>query len=133
MDRFGRARAAADAFLAKIGTKPLVMGILNVTPDSFSDGGKFVLPESALAQARAMAQAGADVIDLGAESTRPGFTPISEEEEWARLEPVLAPLLEETALPLSIDTTKAAVARFVTIESAAMVNYIFCLHGDQSM
>ncbi|MGO9429572.1 dihydropteroate synthase [Rhodoblastus sp.] len=133
MDRFGRARAAADAFLAKIGTKPLVMGILNVTPDSFSDGGKFVLPESALAQARAMAQAGADVIDLGAESTRPGFTPISEEEEWARLEPVLAPLLEETALPLSIDTTKAAVARRAAVLGAAVVNDVSGLRGDPAM
>ncbi|MGO9941764.1 MAG: dihydropteroate synthase [Rhodoblastus sp.] len=133
MDRFGRARAAADAFLAKIGTKPLVMGILNVTPDSFSDGGKFVLPESALAQARAMAQAGADVIDLGAESTRPGFTPISEEEEWARLEPVLAPLVQETALPLSIDTTKAAVARHATVLGAAVVNDVSGLRGDPAM
>ncbi len=133
MDRFGRTKAAADAFLAKIGSKPLVMGILNVTPDSFSDGGKFISPENALAQARAMAQAGADVVDLGAESTRPGFTPISEQEEWARLEPVLGPLLEETALPVSIDTTKAAIARRATVLGAAIVNDVSGLRGDPTM
>src|SRR5208282_2288977 len=100
-----RAATAANAFIAKIATKPLVMGILNITPDSFYDGGRFNSVEKALAQARAMASAGADIIDIGAESTRPGFIPVGEAEEWARLEPVLTPLLE-MGLPLSIDTSK---------------------------
>jgi dihydropteroate synthase len=137
MDRFDRTRTAADAFLAKIGQKPLVMGILNVTPDSFSDGGKFASPETALAQARAMAQAGADVIDLGAESTRPGFVPVSAEEEWARLEPILGsllgPLPGEPALPLSIDTTKSVIARRALALGAAIVNDVSGLRGDPDM
>jgi dihydropteroate synthase len=133
MDRFDRTRAAADAFLAKIGQKPLVMGILNVTPDSFSDGGKFAAPQAALAQGRAMAQAGADLIDLGAESTRPGFVPVDLEEEWARLEPVLFPLLDEIALPLSIDTTKAAIVRRSMALGAAVVNDVSGLRGDPAM
>jgi dihydropteroate synthase len=133
MDRFDRTRAAADAFLARIGQKPLVMGILNVTPDSFSDGGKFAAPQAALAQGRAMAQAGADLIDLGAESTRPGFVPVDLEEEWARLEPVLFPLLDEIALPLSIDTTKAAIVRRSMALGAAVVNDVSGLRGDPAM
>jgi dihydropteroate synthase len=133
MDRFDRTRTAADAFLAQIGQKPLVMGILNVTPDSFSDGGKFASPETALAQARVLAQAGADILDLGAESTRPGFVPVSAEEEWARLEPILAPLLGETALPLSIDTTKSVIARRALGLGAAVVNDVSGLRGDPAM
>ncbi|WP_294541860.1 dihydropteroate synthase [uncultured Rhodoblastus sp.] len=133
MDRFDRTRAAADSFLAKIGQKPLVMGILNVTPDSFSDGGKFLSPESALAQARVMAQAGADILDLGAESTRPGFAPVSAEEEWARLERILAPLIGETSRPLSIDTTKSVIARRALALGAALINDVSGLRGDPAM
>jgi dihydropteroate synthase len=133
MDRFDRTRTAADAFLAQIGQKPLVMGILNVTPDSFSDGGKFASPETALAQARVLAQSGADILDLGAESTRPGFVPVSAEEEWARLEPILALLLGETALPLSIDTTKSVIARRALGLGAAVVNDVSGLRGDPAM
>ena len=133
MDFFARARAAADAFMAKIGEKPLVMGILNVTPDSFSDGGKFTSVESALAHADAMARAGADIIDIGAESTRPGFTPVDEGEECARLEPVLVPLLGQTALPVSIDTSKAAVARRAMALGAALINDVSGLRGDPAM
>jgi len=133
MDLFARTRASADAFWRQIGKKPLVMGILNVTPDSFSDGGKFVSAESALAHAAAMEAAGADVIDLGAESTRPGFSPVSEEEEWARLEPVLGALLARTALPLSIDTSKAGVARKAMVLGAALINDVSGLRGDPAM
>ena len=133
MDRFDRTRTDADAFLAQIGQKPLVMGILNLTPDSFSDGGKFASPETALARARVLTQAGADILDLGAESTRPGFVPVSAEEEWARLEPVLAPLLGETALPLSIDTAKSAIARRALVLGAAVVNDVSGLRGDPAM
>ena len=115
METFAKARAAADGLVARIGAKPLtkplvtplVMGILNVTPDSFSDGGRFVAVEAALAHARAMAAAGAAMIDIGAELTRPGFVPVGEAEEWARLEQVLSPLSTDVALPVSIDTTKA--------------------------
>jgi dihydropteroate synthase len=133
MDPFRRTKAAADAFLARIGEKSLVMGILNVTPDSFSDGGKFASPEAALSQARAVAQAGADILDIGAESTRPGFTPVDESEEWARLEPVLGPLLDEVALPLSVDTTKASVARRAAQLGAAMINDVSGLCADPAM
>src|SRR5271166_6537921 len=98
-----------DDFLRLVGVRPVVMGILNVTPDSFSDGGRFQSRESALAQARKLASEGADVIDVGAESTRPGHTPVPLDEEWRRLEPVLAPLLAELLLPVSIDTYKAEI------------------------
>ena len=133
MERWDRTRAAADAFLATIGAKPLVMGILNVTPDSFSDGGRFSTPESALAQARALARAGADLIDIGAESTRPGYRPVDEQEEWARREPVLGPLLEAIDLPFSVDTSKAAIARRAVALGAAIVNDVSGLRGDPAM
>lgn len=133
MDIFARTKAAAAAFVAKIGENPLVMGILNVTPDSFSDGGKFISVESALDHADAMARAGADIIDIGAESTRPGFSPVDEAEEWARLEPVLVPLLGRTALPVSIDTSKAAVARRAMALGAAVINDVSGLRGDPAM
>jgi dihydropteroate synthase len=129
-----RAEAAADALVARIARqKPLVMGILNVTPDSFSDGGRFNTVERALAHACDMARAGADIIDIGAESTRPGFTPVDEAEEWARLEPVLAPLLENPGPPLSVDTSKASVARRATALGAAVINDVTGLRGDPAM
>ncbi|MDI9846801.1 dihydropteroate synthase [Rhodoblastus sp. 17X3] len=137
MEVFAKARAAADDLVARIGAKPqvkpLVMGILNVTPDSFSDGGRFVAVEAALTHARAMAAAGADMVDIGAESTRPGFVPVEEAEEWARLEKVLAPLIEDVALPVSIDTTKAAIARRAAALGAAMINDVSGLRADPAM
>lgn len=96
---------------AELTSKPLFIGILNLTPDSFSDGGRFVDPSAALAQARSLAQAGARMLDLGAESTRPGAALVDAATEWARLEPVLAALTEALpGLPLSLDTRHAAVA-----------------------
>jgi len=90
---------------------PLFIGILNLTPDSFSDGGRFLAPEAALAQARALVAAGAGMLDLGAESTRPGAAPVSANVEWARLEPVLTALGEQLpAIPLSLDTRHVDVA-----------------------
>jgi dihydropteroate synthase len=86
------------------------MGILNVTPDSFSDGGRYLDPAQALARALEMEAEGADLIDIGAESTRPGAAPVSEEEEKRRLWPVLEALAGKISVPISIDTTKAAVA-----------------------
>ena len=133
METFAKARAAADSLIARIGAKPLVMGILNVTPDSFSDGGRFVAFEAALSHARAMAAAGADMVDIGAESTRPGFVPVEEAEEWARLEKVLAPLIEDVAAPVSIDTTKAAIARRAAALGAAMINDVSGLRADPAM
>jgi dihydropteroate synthase len=122
-----------DAFLRLIGLKPVIMGILNVTPDSFSDGGRFQTLDSALAQARRLAAGGADIIDVGAESTRPGHTPISADEEWRRLEPLLAPLLAEIALPFSIDTTKAEIARRAVALGVSVINDIWGLQKDMGM
>ena len=133
MDAFAKTRTAADAFLARIGEKPLVMGILNVTPDSFSDGGRFCALESALAHAEKLAAEGADVIDIGAESTRPGFSPVDAEAEWARLAPVLPLLLEQVAPPLSIDTTKASVARRAAELGVAVINDVSGLRADPQM
>ncbi len=122
-----------DRFLAAIGKRSLVMGILNVTPDSFSDGGKFFARDTALAQARKLAADGADILDVGAESTRPGHTPVAEGEELARLEPVLAEIMAAVDLPVSIDTTKARVARFAVGAGACVVNDVWGLQKDPAM
>lgn len=92
------------------GKSPLIMGILNLTPDSFSDGGRWTDVDKALEHAFAMIDEGADIIDVGAESTRPGCTPVSKEEEWARLEPVLKELIPAVDVPVSVDTMKSEVA-----------------------
>jgi len=119
-------------FLA--GKVPLVMGILNVTPDSFSDGGRFFTPEAALAQARALQAAGADILDIGGESTRPGAQPVPMAEETARTAPVIASLRQAGfALPISIDTRKAAVARAALAAGAAMVNDVAALTHDPAL
>src|SRR5688572_16327257 len=93
-----------------IGSKTLVMGVLNVTPDSFSDGGKFNDPEAAIAHGLKLAADGADIIDVGGESTRPGAAPVSEVDEIKRVIPVVEALANEPKAVISIDTTKAAVA-----------------------
>jgi dihydropteroate synthase len=96
---------------AELTTTPLYIGILNLTPDSFSDGGRFLAPESALAQARHLVRAGARMLDLGAESTRPGAASVDTAQEWSRLEAVLPALVESLpGLPLSLDTRHAEVA-----------------------
>ena len=121
-------------WLAPDRTYPSVMGILNVTPDSFSDGGRFLAPEHALAQARRMIADGADIIDVGAESTRPygGQQPVSAEEEISRLRPVLADIVS-LGTPVSIDTMKAPVARFALEAGAAIVNDVWGLQRDADM
>lgn len=106
----------------QVGRRTLVMGVLNITPDSFSDGGRFLDPDAAQAQALAMAAEGADLIDLGAESTRPGATPVSPDAEWGRLEPVLARLREVVAVPISVDTRSPEVARRALAAGADLVN-----------
>jgi len=109
------------------------MGILNVTPDSFSDGGQLPTPEAVVARARQMIEAGADVLDLGGESTRPGATPVSAEEELARLQPAIAALRQAWPdVPLSVDTFKPAVAAAVIAAGADMINDVWGLAHDLS-
>jgi dihydropteroate synthase len=114
--------------------RPLVMGILNVTPDSFSDGGKFLDPQVAITHARRMAAEGADILDIGGESTRPyvGAIPTSLEDEFKRLEPVL-PAIAALGLPLSIDTMKAKVAAWALDAGATIVNDVWGLQRDPDM
>ncbi|HEY1541796.1 MAG TPA: dihydropteroate synthase [Xanthobacteraceae bacterium] len=114
--------------------RPALMGVLNVTPDSFSDGGRFFDPDKAVAQARAMIDEGADIIDVGAESTRPygGAVRVSADEERARLEPVLAPVCA-LGTPVSIDSMKAEVVRWALDQGAAMVNDVWGLQRDPAM
>jgi len=122
-----------DAFLAAARSRKTIMGILNVTPDSFSDGGRFNAPDRALAQAKKLVADGADIVDVGAESTRPGHVPISAEEEWTRLESLLEPLIENVDAPLSIDTYKAATARRATDLGVIVVNDVWGLQHDSAM
>lgn len=109
-----------------------VMGIVNVTPDSFSDGGQFLRPEAALEHGRALLADGADLLDLGAESTRPGFEPVTAEEEWARLSPVVGTLVAEGAV-VSVDTTKAFVAKRALEAGAAVINDVWGFQADPEM
>src|SRR4026209_562256 len=110
--------------------RPSVLGVLNVTPDSFSDGGLFVDPATAVDHGRRLVEEGAALVDLGGESTRPGAAPVSAEEELVRVEAVLEGL---SGLPLSIDTTKAAVARRALELGAVLVNDVTALRGDPGM
>ena len=114
--------------------RPLVMGILNVTPDSFSDGGQFLDPAVAIGHAREMAEQGADLLDIGGESTRPygGNRPVSADDELARLKPVL-PAVVKLGLPVSIDTIKAGIAAWALDEGAAIVNDVWGLQRDADM
>ncbi|MFH1825673.1 MAG: dihydropteroate synthase [bacterium] len=113
--------------------RTLIMGILNVTPDSFSDGGKFLSVEAAVAQAEKMIAGGADIIDVGGESTRPGAEPVSAEEEKKRVLPVIKELVLKKKVRISIDTTKADVAEAALTAGAAMVNDVSCLRADSRM
>ena len=112
---------------------PALMGILNVTPDSFSDGGRFNSIESAVNRALQMAEDGADIIDIGGESTRPGAEPVSLEEELRRTIPVIQNLAGQLRVPMSIDTTKAEVARQALDAGAEIVNDISGLTFDRDM
>jgi dihydropteroate synthase len=112
------------------GEHTLVMGVLNITPDSFSDGGQFLSPDRALTHAEQMIVAGADIIDVGGESTRPGSAVVSEEEELRRVLPVIEKLATQTSIPISIDTTKPLVARAALAAGAEIVNDISALRFD---
>jgi dihydropteroate synthase len=105
------------------------MGILNVTPDSFSDGGRFVDMDAARRQAEAMAEAGAAIIDIGGESTRPGADDVAEAEELDRVIPVIEAIRTTTGLPISVDTSKAGVMRAAVAAGAAMINDVIALKG----
>jgi dihydropteroate synthase len=112
---------------------PAVMGILNVTPDSFSDGGQFTLPERALAQAKRMIAEGADIIDIGAESTRPyGAEPVSADEEMKRLQPILAEVVS-LGIPVSIDSLKSTVVAWALDAGAIIANDVWGLQRDPDM
>jgi dihydropteroate synthase len=113
-----------------IGERPLIMGILNVTPNSFSDGGLFLSVDDALAHAERLISEGADIIDVGGESTRPGGEPVTAGEEIARVVPVLEALARRFSVPLSVDTTKSEVARAALDAGAAIVNDISALRFD---
>jgi dihydropteroate synthase len=128
-------KPAHDALSALLALpRPLVMGILNVTPDSFSDDGMFIDPATAIAHAGAMAGQGADILDVGAESTRPygGMKPVSENEEMARLAVVL-PAAVKLGVPVSIDTIKANVAAWALDQGATIVNDVWGLQRDPDM
>ncbi|WP_208585552.1 dihydropteroate synthase [Gracilibacillus suaedae] len=105
--------------------KTLVMGILNVTPDSFSDGGKYNNIQAAIHQAKKMEEQGADIIDVGGESTRPGHTPVSEKDEIDRVIPVIRALVDEINIPISIDTWKAKVAKLSIEAGASIINDVW--------
>lgn len=117
-----------------LGERTLVMGILNVTPDSFSDGGRSAAPDDALVNARAMVSEGADILDIGGESTRPGHVPLPADEEWRRISPVFRGLEDQKGIPpLSIDTWKAEVARRALEAGACIVNDVWGFQRDPDM
>lgn len=113
--------------------KTVIMGILNVTPDSFSDGGQFDTLDRAVAHALTMQRDGADIIDVGGESTRPGYTPLSAEAEIARVIPVIKAIRRQTDVPISIDTYKASTAQAALDAGADMINDIWGAKADSQM
>jgi len=116
-----------------IGARPLIMGIVNVTPDSFSDGGRFLDPSLAIEHGRQLVAEGADFLDIGGESTRPGSLPVPWDEELRRVLPVVEGLAANTSVPLSVDTNKADVARRCLAAGASIINDITGLRGDAEM
>ena len=113
--------------------QPAVMGVLNVTPDSFSDGGRFAAAEEAVRHAVQMADAGAAIIDVGGESTRPGAAEVGEQEELDRVLPVVEAVRRETDVPVSVDTSKPGVMRDAVAAGAAMINDVFALQADGAL
>ena len=124
-------RGRDEAWL--LGEKTLLMGVLNVTPDSFSDGGKYLDREAAVSRARSMVEEGADIIDVGGESSRPGAEQIGLDEELTRTIPVVEALASELSTPISIDTTKAGVAKEAIEAGAEIINDISAMRFDPDM
>jgi dihydropteroate synthase len=129
----GDQRARRDALLGKINRRPVVMGILNVTPDSFSDGGQFETCDAAVAHARRMIENGCDIVDVGGESTRPGATAVAAADELLRIAPVLTRLAQEIDVAVSVDTSKAAVAAKAVELGAVLINDVWGMQSDPSM
>ncbi len=125
--------AKRDAFLRRIGTRPLLMGIVNVTPDSFSDAGQSFNTNAALEHAKRLVAEGADIIDIGGESARPGATPVPLEQELARVTPVLEALDGALDVPVSIDTYKSRVAARAVELGAILINDVWGLQKDPTM
>jgi len=116
-----------------IDNRPLVMGIVNVTPDSFSDGGKYADTDAAVAKGLDLIRQGADILDIGGESTRPGSLPVPLDEEMRRVLPVIQDLSRQAAVPLSVDTSKSEVARASLAAGAHIINDVTALTGDPAM
>jgi dihydropteroate synthase len=116
-----------------IGRRPLIMGIVNVTPDSFSDGGQHVATDAAAAHGTRLIEEGADLLDIGGESTRPGAAPVPLDEELRRIVSVVAALASQSRAPLSVDTYKAEVARICLAAGATIINDVTALTGDAAM
>ena len=112
---------------------PCIMGVVNVTPDSFSDGGRFFAADDALAQGLALVREGAALVDIGGESTRPGSDPVAEDEELRRVLPVVEALAGRVGVPISVDTMKADVARRAFLAGASLVNDVSALRADAAM
>lgn len=112
---------------------PCIMGVVNVTPDSFSDGGRFLAAEDALNQALALVREGAAIVDIGGESTRPGSEPVPAAEELERVLPVIEALADRVGVPISVDTTKAEVARRALAAGASLINDVSALRSDAGM
>ncbi len=119
--------------ILELGRRTAIMGVVNVTPDSFSDGGLYFNIDKAVAHGREMAENGADIIDIGGESTRPFAESVSEDEELRRVLPVIEKLASQVSIPISIDTVKAEVARLALDAGACMINDISALTHDQNM
>ncbi len=125
-------RQAKDR-LIEFSDRPLMMGVVNVTPDSFSDGGRYLEAEAAVAHAIQLVEEGADLLDIGAESTRPGADPVDEAEELRRAIPVVTAVARAVTVPISIDTSKASVAQAALDAGAVLVNDVTALRGDPAM
>jgi dihydropteroate synthase len=125
-------RQAKDRLIT-FAVRPLIMGVVNVTPDSFFDGGRFLDAEAAVAHAVQLVEEGADLLDVGAESTRPGADAVHEAEERRRAIPVVTAVAKAVTVPISIDTSKAAIARAALDAGAVLVNDITALRGDHTM
>lgn len=130
---FSRSYTLHDGLTLELGRRTLIMGILNATPDSFSDGGRFDEVEAAVVRAKQMAEEGADIIDIGGESTRPGHAAVSVEEELRRIIPIIRAVREQVRLPISVDTYKSETARQALEAGAHIVNDVWGFKHDPQL